>query len=68
MGAMTKYINDVGMSWQLILVMGLASLVFTLVYFYLLKCIAKPILYLSLFLILVFGVMVTVWFYLLMKD
>ena len=68
MGTFAKYINDVGMSWKLILVMGIASFVFTLIYFFLLKWITRPILYVSLLLILIFGIAVTIWFYLLMKD
>ena len=64
MGTFSQYINDVGMSWKLILVMGLASLVITLIYFFLLKWITKPILYISLLLTLIFGIAVTVWFYL----
>lgn len=41
--------------------MGLASMVITLIYMFLLKWITKPILYVSLFLILIFGGLITVW-------
>lgn len=42
--------------------MGACSIGYTLVYFFLLKWITKPILYLSLLFIFVFGAMVTGWF------
>lgn len=61
MGGFSKYMHDLKESWQLILVMGIASLVITLIYLFLLRWITKPLLYVSLFLILIFGALVTVW-------
>ena len=52
---------DIQETWQLIIVMGIISFVFTLIYMYLLKWITKPVLYISLFLIFIFGALVTVW-------
>lgn len=60
-GSFSKYMVDVQESWKLIMVMGVASLVFTLIYMFLLKWITKPILYVSLFLIFIFGALVTAW-------
>lgn len=41
--------------------MGIASMFITLIYMFLLKWITKPILYVSLFLILIFGGLITAW-------
>ena len=54
-GGFSKYMVDIQESWKLILVMGIASMFITLIYMFLLKWITKPILYVSLFLILIFG-------------
>lgn len=48
----------------MILVMGFASMFITLIYMFLLKWITKPLLYVSLFLILIFGGLITVWCFL----
>jgi hypothetical protein len=53
---------DVRECWRLIGIMGACSIGYTLVYFFLLKWITKPILYLSLLFIFIFGCMVTAWF------
>ena len=60
-GGFGKYMVDIQETWQLIIVMGIISFVFTLIYMYLLKWITKPVLYVSLFLIFIFGALVTVW-------
>lgn len=52
---------DIQETWQLIIVMGIISFIITIIYMYLLKWITKPVLYVSLFLILIFGALVTVW-------
>ena len=52
---------DLKESWKLILLMGFASMFITLIYLFLLRWITKPLLYVSLFLIFIFGVLVTVW-------
>lgn len=41
--------------------MGLISFVITLIYMFLLKWITKPILYVSLFIIFIFGALITAW-------
>jgi len=41
--------------------MGFVSFIITLIYMALLKWITKPILYVSLFLIFIFGALVTAW-------
>jgi hypothetical protein len=61
MGSFGKYMVDIQESWKLIIVMGIASMIITLIYMFLLKWITKPILYVSLFLILIFGGLVTAW-------
>lgn len=48
--------------WKLILIMGACSFGYTLVYFILLKWITKPIMYISLILTFIFGMMVTGWY------
>ena len=60
-GGFVKYTADARECWKLILIMGACSIGYTIVYFFLLKWITKPILYLSLLLIFVFGAMVTAW-------
>lgn len=60
-GAFTKYMADIKETWKLILVMAFASLVITLIYLFLLRWITKPILYVSLFLIFIFGALITGW-------
>jgi hypothetical protein len=60
-GGFGKYMHDLKESWKLILAMGAASLVVTLIYLFLLRWITKPLLYVSLFLILIFGGLVTAW-------
>lgn len=52
---------DIQESWKLILVMGFVSFIITLIYMVLLKWITKPILYISLFFIFIFGALVTAW-------
>lgn len=63
-GAFNKYIADIEMSVWLIVLMSFVALLVTLIYFFLLKWITKPILYTSLFLIFLLGVLITYWFYL----
>lgn len=63
MGNMTRYINDVTISWKIILVCGFISFFITLIYLYLLRWITKPILYISLFLVFIFGALITFWCY-----
>ena len=61
LGGFVKYLNDARECWKLILIMGGCSIGYTFVYFFLLKWITKPILYLSLFFIFLCGAMVTGW-------
>lgn len=63
MGNMSRYLDDVGSSWKIILVVGILSLVITLIYLFLLRWITKPILYISLFLVFIFGALITFWCY-----
>lgn len=63
MGNMSRYLEDIGVSWKIILVGGILSLVITLVYLLLLRWITKPILYISLFLVFIFGALITFWCY-----
>ena len=63
MGNMTRYMDDVGTSWKIILVCGIISFFITLIYLYLLRWITKPILYISLFLVFIFGALITFWCY-----
>lgn len=63
MGNMTRYLDDVSVSWKIILVVSILSLLITLVYLYLLKWITKPIMYISLFLVFIFGALITFWCY-----
>lgn len=52
---------DLSESWRLILLMSFMSFILTMIYMFLLKWITKPILYVSLFLIFIFGALVAVW-------
>jgi hypothetical protein len=52
---------DLSESWKLILLMSFMSFILTMIYMFLLKWITKPILYVSLFLIFIFGALVAVW-------
>ena len=61
MGNMSRYVEDVGISWKIILVVGILSFFITLIYLYLLRWITKPILYISLFLVFIFGALITFW-------
>jgi len=63
MGNMSRYMDDVSISWKIILVGGVISFFITLIYLYLLKWITKPILYISLFLVFIFGALITFWCY-----
>lgn len=63
MGNMTRYLDDVSVSWKIILVVSILSLFITLIYLYLLKWITKPIMYISLFLVFIFGALITFWCY-----
>ena len=63
MGNMSRYIDDVSISWKIILVCGVISFFITLIYLYLLRWITKPILYISLFLVFLFGALITFWCY-----
>jgi hypothetical protein len=60
-GGFTKYMVDLQESWQLILLMGFMSFIITLIYMFLLKWITKPVLYVSLFLIFIFGALTALW-------
>lgn len=60
-GGFGKYMVDLQESWKLILLMSFMSFIITLIYMFLLKWITKPILYVSLFLIFIFGALVTAW-------
>jgi hypothetical protein len=68
LGAFTKYMADLRETWKLILVMAVASLFITLIYLFLLRWITKPILYVSLFLIFIFGALVTGWCVMRMQE
>ena len=59
MGNMSRYVDDVSVSWKIILVCGVISFFITLIYLYLLRWITKPILYISLFLVFLFGALIT---------
>ena len=50
---LTKYMGDLVVAWWLILVMAGITLVLSMIYLFLLRCIAKPLLYISFILILV---------------
>ena len=63
MGNMSRYLDDVTISWKIILVVGILSFFITLAYLYLLRWITKPILYISLFIVFIMGVLITVWCY-----
>ena len=63
MGNMSRYMEDISISWKVILVGGILSLVITLIYLLLLRWITKPILYISLFLVFLFGALITFWCY-----
>lgn len=63
MGNMSRYVDDVSVSWKIILVCGVISFFITLIYLYLLRWITKPILYISLFLVFIFGALITFWCY-----
>lgn len=63
MGNMSRYVDDVSVSWKIILVCGVISFFITLIYLYLLRWITKPILYISLFLVFLFGALITFWCY-----
>jgi hypothetical protein len=52
---------DLQESWKLILLMSFMSFIITVIYMFLLKWITKPVLYVSLFLIFIFGALVAVW-------
>lgn len=60
-GGFSRYMVDLQESWKIILLMGFMSFIITLIYMFLLKWITKPILYVSLFLIFIFGALVTAW-------
>lgn len=63
MGNFARYTNDVVISYPLILIMIFVSLIITVIYLYLLKWITKPILYVSLILVFLFGALITSWCY-----
>jgi hypothetical protein len=63
MGNMARYLEDISISWPIILVCGVISFFVTLIYLYLLRWITKPILYISLFLVFLFGALITFWCY-----
>lgn len=67
-GSFTKYMSDLAESWKIILVMAFVSMIVTLIYLFLLRWITKPILYISLFLILILGVLVSVWCFQTMQE
>lgn len=49
------YVNDIKLAWQVLVIMAFVSLIVTITYIWLLKCITKPILYSSLLLIFLLG-------------
>lgn len=61
MGNFARYTNDVIISYPLVCIMAFVSLLITVAYLYLLKCITKPILYTSLFLVFILGCLITAW-------
>lgn len=61
LGTFSRYVNDIVYGWKIILIVGLLSLVITVGYMYILKWITKCVMFTSLFLILVVGVLVSVW-------
>jgi amino acid transporter len=61
LGTYAKYVNDIVNGWPIILIVGLLSLAITVGYMYILKWITKIVMFTSLFLILVLGVLVTLW-------
>jgi len=68
LGSFGKYMTDLVEGWKIILVMSFGSLFITLIYLCLLRWITKPILFTSLFLILILGALVTAWCYLEMNK
>lgn len=50
-----QYVNDIKKAWEVLVIMVFVSLIVTVVYVWLLKCITKPLLYTSLLLIFVLG-------------
>lgn len=63
LGNFARYTNDIVISYPLILIMIFVSLLITVAYLYLLKWITKPILYISLVLVFLFGALITGWCY-----
>ena len=63
-----KYIADLEYSWQPIVYMSLASIVITFVYIWLLKCLTRPLLYISIFIILAALIGLGYWVYTLKDD
>jgi len=51
-GKTAKYVGDLAIAWWVLLVMCGISLVISVLYLWLLRCIAKPLLYFSFLLIL----------------
>jgi hypothetical protein len=58
-GGFGKYMADLQNSWRLLCLMAFISLLITLFYLFLLRWITKPLLYISLFLILICGAVVS---------
>ena len=56
-----KYMADIQNCWQAIVGMAFGSLVISIIYIFLLKWITKPLLYVSMVLILVFFVLLGGW-------
>jgi len=54
---LAAYVTDIKESWQVLLIMGFGSFVITLIYLFLLKWITKPLLYVSLFMIFILGLL-----------
>lgn len=49
---LAKYMGDLGTCWWLFIVMSVITFVISLIYLFLLRCMAKPLLYISFILIL----------------
>jgi len=60
-GRMTEYFQQLEIVWKEILYMCLASVLITVVYIFLLKWITKPLLYVSMLIILIMFVLLGAW-------
>lgn len=61
LGTFSRYVNDIVYAWKIILIVGLLSLVITVGYMWILKWITKCVMFTSLLLILVVGVLISLW-------